>query len=134
MKILYWQHFQLNFNRKWMKVMLWINICFVFTRSFSNFNSFDCNVLQHTIFPLFDYFFHCFFFLLGFFFVQRQKCSSWMNSSNHWSTSIMKSIRRSNWCALYGMCRCFHPPYIGCTETRCWILIWHAVALGKLFH
>lgn len=46
----------------------------------------------------------------------------------------MRSIRRLNWCALYGMCRCFHLPYIGCMETRCSILIWHAAVLGKHFH
>lgn len=57
-----------------------------------------------------------------------------MSSSNRWSTNIMRSIRRLNWCALYGMCRCFHLPYIGCMETRCSILIWHAAVLGKHFH
>lgn len=46
----------------------------------------------------------------------------------------MKSIQRLNWCALCGMCRCFHQRYIGYTETRCWILIWHAAVLGKFNH
>lgn len=114
-----------------MKVMLRINICFVLTLASAFIIHLIANVVEYSLF------WTIFFIVFSssvFFFIQRQKYSSWMNSSNHWSTSIMKSIRRSNWCALYGMCRCFHPPYIGYTETICWILTWHAVALGKLFH
>lgn len=67
-------------------------------------------------------------------FFQLRKCLLLMSLNNHWLINIMKSIQPLNWYVLYGMCRCCHPQWIGYMETKCWILIWHAVALGKLIH